>query len=103
MIASRALLEGGDAGDFFSSPDGTSGINAPDTAALGRFGTLVTIDPLAGETFVPPLLSELPGSASFSTRAHYTYGTVDIRTQLEYREGDWHLLSYELIPGPGVM
>lgn len=103
MNASRALLEGGDSGDFFAMPEDAAGSQAPDIAGLNRFGDLVAIDPLAGETFVPPLLSKLPGTANFTTRAHYARGTVDIRTQLEYTEGAWHLLSYELIPGPGVM
>jgi len=101
--ASRSLLDGGDADAFVALLDETASVQMPDVAFLSRFGELLAMDNPSGETNVPPLFSAAPGTASFSMRAHFALGTADIQAQMEYRNGLWKLLSYELTPGPGVM
>jgi len=101
--ASRSLLQGDNPDGFLALIDEATGMPMPDVDFLSRFGELIAIDPPSGETFVPPLLSEATGTASFNMRAHFAFGTADIEAQMVFRDGAWKLRSYQLIPGAGAM
>lgn len=101
--ATGELLAGGDPRAIPALADTGANVAIPDVAFLTAFGDLIAMETPAGDIFVPPLLSSTPGSASFTLRASFAYGTADIQAQLVYREGEWKLLSYTLTPGAGVM
>lgn len=101
--ASTALLRDGNGDFLLALVDTPSDFAMPDLAFLSRFQELVAVDTPSGEIFVPPLFSATPGRAALSMRAHFARGTADIHAELEYREGQWHLLRYDLLPGRGVM
>lgn len=101
--ASRVLLQEADPAALLALLEDPAAAALPDLEALQRFGDLLAMDQPSGEIVVPPLFSGAEGTASFSFRAHYAYGTADVNAQLGYRDGAWALLRYELIPGPGVM
>jgi len=101
--ASRSLLQSGNPARLVALVDEATNMPMPDVDFLSRFGELIAMDTPSGEIFVPPLLSEAPGTASFSMRAHFAFGTADIQAQMEYREGAWKLRSYLVTPGAGAM
>jgi len=101
--ASTALLREGNRDVLISFVDSPSTFAMPDLEFLPRFQQLLAMDPPSGEISMPPLFSSTPGRASLGMRAHFSYGTADIQAELEYREGAWRLLRYELTPGLGVM
>lgn len=101
--ATRELLAGGDPRAIQALADTGANVAIPDVAFLSGFGDLIAMETPAGDIFVPPLFSSTPGSASFTLRASFAYGTADIQTRLAYREGEWKLLAYTVTPGAGVM
>ncbi len=99
----QSLLGSADPTPLLALTDAGLTPQVPDLTPVQRFGKLIVMDAPSGTVFVPPLFSGVTGSASLQLRASFAYGTADVAAKLEYREGEWHLRSYVLTPGPGVM
>jgi hypothetical protein len=99
---SLPLLEAGDPSPLFGNLDEGVDLVSPNMGFIRRFLPLVTLDPWQGEIEVPLFFANEEPSAALTTRAHYAGGTADLRARMVFRDGQWRIRDYEVIPGPAA-
>lgn len=99
---SLPLLEAGDPSVLFGNLDQGVDLVSPNMGFIRQYLPLVVLDPWEGRIEVPPFYLAEDPSAVLTSRAHYAGGTAEVRASLMFRDGQWLIRGYEVIPGPAA-